>query len=308
MDSRQLTSFRKVAETRNITRAAVELGYSQSAITAQIKALESAVGTQLFERSRDGVRLTVSGERFLPYATRMLKLTEDARRALTSMSLGTLTIGASESITTYRLPEVVECIRHRHPHVRLSLRAFYEGTEKILRSLVRGEIDVALLHSAEAIKARTGETAFQARRLATDDPVLVVAAAHELAGGTAPTMESLAEVDLLVPQADCVYASAFQDEFDEIGQGTVRTLELGTIEGVKKAVTAGLGASVLPRVVVADLIRNDVVRELPWRPRTPLSTYVVWTKSQGDQTLLRSLIGVLEDVAGEWSDRAAQAS
>ncbi len=267
MDHRQLTTFRMVCHTRSITRAAAELGYSQSAVTSQVKSLESVLRVSLFERRRDGVRLTAFGERFLPYAERMLTLADEARTALHADGAlaGTLIIGASESVTTYRLPALVEALHHRHPDIRLALRIFREG--QALRALERAEIDVCLL---SAVDQPAGD--FRLRDLGTDDLVLVAAPGHTVDGGR-----------FLIAQPECLYARILAAE---IGPPAANALQFGTLEGVKKAVAAGLGVALLPRVVVTDLVAGGEAAILPWRAASPARLYAAWTgKHDGSREL-----------------------
>src|SRR5690606_36391536 len=104
VDVRQLETFRKVAQLGSITRAATELRYAQSTVTAQIKALESELNVALVKRSGRGIQLTAAGERFLPYAERILQLVAEARHNLRPAAdpSGTLLIGTMQSITSYR--------------------------------------------------------------------------------------------------------------------------------------------------------------------------------------------------------------
>ncbi len=99
MERRQLIAFRTIARTLSFTKAADILGYAQSSITAQIKRLETALRVPLFERGPGRVRLTAFGERLLPYAERLITLTEEATVAMRAdrSPAGRLTIGAEEA-------------------------------------------------------------------------------------------------------------------------------------------------------------------------------------------------------------------
>jgi DNA-binding transcriptional LysR family regulator len=294
VDSRQLVAFKVVAQTGNMTRAATKLGYSQSAISAQIKSLESLVRASLFERRRDGMRLTTSGRRFMPYATRILKLAEEARSALTHSSdlAGALTIGAGEAITTYLLPDVVESFRHSNPEVRISLRTIHEGPGNILSALADGHIDLALVNSAHRITA-----AFEKKEIVADDVLLVAASHHPLANCGAVTAGTLRDARILTSHRDCVYASLLPADSD--GLAPPEQLELGTIEGVKKAIAAGLGVAVLPRAAVADLIDSGAVTALPWQPAVPVTTYAVWHDGRCEPPLLEAFLATLDRVVSE---------
>ena len=66
MEIRNLVTFARIAEVQNFSKTAEQLGYSQSAVTMQIKQLEGELGAQLFERIGKQVKLTQAGERLLP--------------------------------------------------------------------------------------------------------------------------------------------------------------------------------------------------------------------------------------------------
>ena len=70
----QLETFLKIAETKNFTSAANELGYAQSTVTTQIKQLEDELGCLVFERLGKTIILTPEGERLLSYAEKLLQL------------------------------------------------------------------------------------------------------------------------------------------------------------------------------------------------------------------------------------------
>ena len=79
MDLRLFSTFLRVAELQNFTKAAEQLGYSQATVTVQIHQLEQALGIQLFERIGKRVRMTEHGEQFIPYAIEILKAEQNAK-------------------------------------------------------------------------------------------------------------------------------------------------------------------------------------------------------------------------------------
>jgi DNA-binding transcriptional LysR family regulator len=82
LDLLKLKTFQVVAATKNFTRAAAELGYSQSSVTGHIQALERELGTSLFDRDSKTVMLTEAGRRTLVYANRLLALADEAKAAV----------------------------------------------------------------------------------------------------------------------------------------------------------------------------------------------------------------------------------
>ncbi len=293
MDSRQLIAFQTVARTNSITRAAAQLRYSQSAVTSQIKSLESLVHATLFERKPNGVELTAGGERFLPYANRLLKITEEALAAVAGLGEPSrITIGAGESITTYRLPELVEFLQYTHPDVRLSVRTFHEGPDSILGSLGRAEIDVALLNAM-----CPSDAVYASSMLSREDVVVIAAPDHPLSGRGDLCGADLSRATTLISQPGCVYAMAL---FADIGTTSTAPLQFGTVEAVKKAVCAGLGVAALPRVAVEDLLNLGAVTILSWTITAAVSTYAMWDELEGERSVLRSLLTDLEKVAQGW--------
>ena len=87
-------------------RQANVLGYSQAAVTVQIKQLEDELGTKLFDRMGKGIQLTSSGERFLPYAQQILKANEQARKFMQQDDeiRGTIRIGTTSSMANAYFP------------------------------------------------------------------------------------------------------------------------------------------------------------------------------------------------------------
>ena len=123
MEIRDLTIFVTVAKTGSVTKAAEQLGYVQSNITARIQHLENKLGTPLFHRLPRGVTLTSSGETLLRYAERILNLCHEAEQAVQDSETpsGTLRIGAMETTTATRLPAILAKYHEAFPDVELSL-------------------------------------------------------------------------------------------------------------------------------------------------------------------------------------------
>ncbi len=101
MEIRNIVTFVKATEMQSFTKTAAQLGYSQAAVTVQIKQLEDELGTQLFDRIGRSVKLTHSGEKFMPYALRLLKSVEEAASFMKEDDepSGILRIGASSSFS-----------------------------------------------------------------------------------------------------------------------------------------------------------------------------------------------------------------
>ncbi|MFF7441175.1 LysR substrate-binding domain-containing protein [Streptomyces sp. NPDC008122] len=272
MELRLLATFEKVADVLSFTRAATELGYAQSSVTAQIRSLESSLGVDLFERLGSRIRLTEAGERLLPYARRMTDLAEEARTAVaaTAEPSGPIAVGTMESLTSYRLPPLLEYFHHRYPKVRLTLRpTLGDETRKALR---QGTYDVGFLMEPE-----TEHEGLETEVLAPEPLSLVAPPDHPLVGRTDLTTADLAAAQLLGTEPGCAYRDLFEAELRE---WEPPFMEFGTIEATKRGVAAGLGVALLPRVTVAEELAAGVLAELPREAPFTLFTQLAWRRGK----------------------------
>lgn len=118
MHFQQLTYFVAVAETLHFTRAAEAVHVSQPSLSQQIRALESELGAELFSRARGNIALTDAGEALLPLARRILADAETARhevQELVQLRSGRVRLGATPSLCTGLLPDVLRAFHDRHP-------------------------------------------------------------------------------------------------------------------------------------------------------------------------------------------------
>ncbi|MFI9827050.1 LysR family transcriptional regulator [Streptomyces sp. NPDC051913] len=269
MELRLLVTFEKVATVLSFTRAAAELSYAQSSVTSQIRALEDSLGAQLFDRLGSRIRLTEAGERLLPYARRIIELNEEARAAVTGTEepSGTLAVGTMESLTSYRLPPLLEFFHHRYPKVRLSLRTTLgDETRQALR---QGTYDVGFL-----MEAQTSHPGLESEVLAVEPLALVASPEHALNGRRLTTAD-LSHQSLLATEPGCAYRDLFERELTSLG-GPADFMEFGTIEATKRATAAGLGIALLPEITVAaELAEGSLVR-LGWEPPFTLRTQLAW--------------------------------
>jgi DNA-binding transcriptional LysR family regulator len=138
-----LRVLREVAEAGSFTAAAERLGYTQSAVSRQVAALERQSGSVLVERRREGVRLTPAGATLLGHARVVLDELDAAGRALAGVEPAPVRLGVYVSAGAGLLPEVAAAIARRHPGIALTTR---EGTTPALvRALRAGSLDLAVV-------------------------------------------------------------------------------------------------------------------------------------------------------------------
>ena len=140
--------FKEVAETGNISLAAKNLYISQSAVSQSIKQLETALQARLFARSPRGVSLTWEGQMLYQYVRSALGLGQlvlPCGQQAQQLLLGTLTIGASDTVTSFFLTPYLEAFHRQHPGIRLKIVS--GRSAKVLSMLKSGAVDIAFASS-----------------------------------------------------------------------------------------------------------------------------------------------------------------
>src|SRR2546423_1504757 len=195
VELRHLTALAAIARTNSFVRAARSLGYTQSAISAQIAALERAVGVQLISRARGSrfVHLTAEGEILLAHAAVVTNELERARARLTGRvgdSVAAVRLAAPRSLTPL-LPPLLALLRREAPGVQVLVRELEE--DRGLTSLEHRETHLCLTTVTPLAAAR-----LDGRRVAIDPFVLV---APDLPDAVAATndLDSLAWLPLAAP-------------------------------------------------------------------------------------------------------------
>lgn len=257
MDLKLLATFLEVSNTLNFTKSAARLGYVQSSITAQIKQLEDELGVRLFERIGKTVALTYSGKKLVPYAVQILEMAKNMKAAISVSPepSGTLTIGAAESLTIYRLPELFRQYRVLYPKVDLNLKLL--GCTEFLPSLLNGTIDIAF-----AVGIRN-EASYIKEAVLLPEPVAVLASpTHPLTQKEAILPEDFENQALILTGDGCTYRSSFLGLLNRYNISPRIALETDSIQAIKQAAISGLGICVLPRVAVKDELSSGSLSTL----------------------------------------------
>ncbi|GGL65608.1 LysR family transcriptional regulator [Sporolactobacillus putidus] len=296
MEYKQLMTFHKAAEKLNFTHTAEQLNFAQSSVTAHIKSLEDELGVQLFDRLGKSLALTDAGKKLQIYANQILSLTNEAKKAVMSGKepSGTLVIGATESLCTYRLPPILSSFRHRYPKVRFH---FSPGTSDrdILRQLEKGSLDAAILMDVDLIPSL-----FIIEKLKKEVINVVASPDHPLFRKETVNPADLFEESLLLTEKNCSYRRQFDQDFLSCGLIPEHIFEFASVEAMKQCVMAGLGVAVLPKITVKREIKNGEIRVLPWGG-TPLfvHSHLVWHKDKWLSPALTAFLNLTRETLKE---------
>ena len=177
-----LEVLRSAATLRSFSAAGHALGYSQSAVSRKIAALEDAVGAALFERAPRGVRLTEAGEVLLEHSTTALDELDTARTSIAQIgerTAGGLSVGAIPTLGIALVPRAIARLAVTHPEVHIDL---HEGsTPALVERVGAGTLDLAVV--AERPAGREQDFgALRPERFIVDPMRVAVPASHRLAG------------------------------------------------------------------------------------------------------------------------------
>ncbi|AAZ27915.1 LysR family transcriptional regulator [Colwellia psychrerythraea] len=209
MNTRLLTYFVKLVETKNFTRAAEQLHIAQPALSVAIKKLEQQLDLPLFHRNERKVTLTHEGEVLLVHARLILQQISDANIAMAELKgfeKGEVKLGVPSMLGSYFFPEILMAFKRKYPNLKLTI--IEAGTQSIRQMLLDGELDLGVIHN-EDVPQR-----LETEHLVTSQMVAVVSERHPLASQPYIKFEDFFKEDLVMFKAGYFHRE-FIDEICE---------------------------------------------------------------------------------------------
>lgn len=298
MQIHQLRSFVAVAELRHFTQAATVVGISQPSLSKQIHNLERELNAPLFERARGDITLTAAGEALLPIAQRIIADVEAARREvqeLVGLRRGRVRLGATPSLCASVVPRVLRHYRDRYPGIELHIEE--GGSQDLVRNLVRGELDLALV----VVPEQGADPALHTEPLLREH--LVVASVEPLAATTSAGELHLTDLHnhpLVMFRTGYDLRDATLEACRRAGFTPTFAVEGGEMDAVLGLVEAGLGVALVPSVVIAGrprlhatpLVRPGVQRTIALAQRREI------VPSHAAQAMRETIFAYLREAAG----------
>ncbi|KUF14978.1 MULTISPECIES: LysR family transcriptional regulator [Streptomyces] len=273
-DSRHIRSFHEVVRTGSYSAAARSLGYTQPAITQQMKALERSVGTVLFTRVGRRMRLTEAGEALSRHAGVILGNIDAAQQqmnAITRLRTGRVRLCAFPSATATLIPEALARLARAHRGIRVELQE-YEPPESLQR-LVHGDADVTLAFTYPGLREEVPDEVVEVP-LMEDQLTVLMPTRHPMARRRSVRLAHLSEERWI---AGCLRCRAnFLHECAE--QGFAPDIAFTTDDNlvIQSLVSEGLGIAMMPGLVLNFLCHRSVTgRPLDPASRRQVSAYVL---------------------------------
>jgi len=269
MDINHLEVFLAVAQERSFSRAAESLHRTQPAVSQAIRRLESELGESLFDRSSKDGTLTAAGRVLLDFSQQMLNLRHHAQsaiRELRDLQRGKLSLGANEYTVNSLLP-LIPVFRARHPHIKIEIK-------RSLASRIPGEIigrDVEI----GVISFKPNDTALKSLSVGIDELALVVSPNHPLAQKQIISVRELGAESFIAHNVPSPYREKVIKTFAQARTPLNISMEMPTLESIKRLVEQGLGIALIPRLsaqieIDRKQLAGLVVREMKFERRLHL--------------------------------------
>ena len=248
--------FKEVAEAGNISVAAKNLYISQSAVSQSVKQLETALQARLFARSPRGVSLTWEGQMLYQYvrsALGLLATGEDKLSQAQQLLLGTLTIGASDTVTSFFLTPFLETFHRQHPGIRLKIVS--GRSAKVLSMLKSGAVDIAFASSPSDSSLTTWSC------FATHS-IFVAGGGYGCDFDHVYTRQEIADFPLILLERKASSRVFLEQYFLQSGITLTPEIELSSRSLLVSLAKIGLGVAGVTREFVQDALDSGEIRQL----------------------------------------------
>jgi len=292
IELRHFLALEAVAREGSFGKAAASLGYTQSAVSQQIAALERIVGQRLVERpgGPKPVSLTEAGRLLLTHADAIAARVAAAQADLDALGkgeAGALSVGVFQSVGQRILPELMRRYLGGWPEVEVTLTESADD-EELLALVERGELDLTFADLPVV------EGPFEWVELLRDPYVLVVAADSPLADRErSPSLREIAELDL-ISHKHCRTVKRLEPMFGRPLDFVFRSDHNQTVQAL---VAAGVGSALVPRLTMDPEDQTTVMIELPKLP--PRVIALAWHRDRYRTPAAHAFVETAQEVSAE---------
>ena len=246
MEFREITTFLQVAQHQSFSKAARQLGYSQAAVTIQIKQLENELGVHLFDRIGKQISLTHQGQVFYQYAISIQKDLAQARQAVSDSSElnGKLCLGTIESICASIFPELLSEYHRLYPEVTISIVT--DSPDVLLERMNENAIDIVYL-----LDRRIYDNRWHKTLEIPEENIFVASPGHELEQADRELeLDEVLQFPFLLTEKDASYRHMLEQYLAASDRSIRPFLEIGSTEFIIHMLLKNTGISFLPEFTI----------------------------------------------------------
>jgi DNA-binding transcriptional LysR family regulator len=242
-------------------------------VSQAIRRLEAELGEPLFDRSSKDGTLTAAGRVLLEFAQQMLNLRKTAHsaiRELKDLDRGKLTLSANEYTVMYLLP-VLPVFRSRHPHIKVEIKRSLAS--RIASEVLGRGVEIGI------VSFKPGEGGIASIPVITDELALIVAPNHPLAGKETVSVRELGAESFIAHNVPSPYRDRVVRTFEKYKTPLNISLEMPTLEAIKRLVEKEMGVALVPRLTAqVEIARKQVVALTVREMRLERRLYLVYRK------------------------------
>jgi DNA-binding transcriptional LysR family regulator len=269
MDWQQFLYFKRLSEVQNISRAADELGLTQSALSRSISKLEEELGVPLFERKSRGVILNPYGKSFLVHVNRVLQEIIIAKQELMDMIdplNGTISLAFIPTLGVNFVPDIIGEFREKFPNINFQLTQ--DRTKKIISQLDFAEIDLGFCAPNEEVEN------ISTIPVVNEELFLIVPKNHTLSQQKHVNLEEVANEPFVIYKHESVLREVIDRLCHDAGFKPIIAFEGVEDTTIAGLVAANFGIALIPYLPGLDLSKVSILRIC--EPKCRRLIYMAW--------------------------------
>jgi DNA-binding transcriptional LysR family regulator len=302
MEIRQMQYFLCLAELRSVTRAARQLNIVQPALSMQIAKLEAELGQRLFDRSVQGMTLTIAGESLLRHASTIVRDVEYAKQEIAQLGgriSGRVSVGLITSVAQSTMASSSATAAERYPDVRLSVCEGY--TETLIDWVSSGQLDLAL------INVPRGRLSVPVHHIMDEEMVFACRKSGPIKPLGRLRFRDIANFDLVLPSRRHGLRMVLDDHAAAAGIELKPRLELDTLPALSNVIATTNLVTVLPTIALQRSLENGTVRAHRLsEPRIVRSIAWVHHPRRAVSGAARAVIDIISEDLAEAATAASQ--
>jgi len=275
----QLEALVFLVEERSFSEAAKKMLLSQPSMSKHIRNLETFTNCRLINRTKTGISLTEEGSILYGYAKKILKIRDEAREKIVSLSdkvSGHVFIATSTIPSTYILPSVLTGLKKRHPDIQVHILS--SDSDDVVDMVLGGQAEIGFIGREIHDRRLNSEPVWD------DELILTARKGHRMEGGRPADIQDILEEPFILREKGSGTRSVFEHylsahDLPPLSRFSI-ACELGSSEAVKEAVIAGLGVSVISIHAVKRELEQGLVVRIPLKTPRILRSFSIVTRKQ----------------------------
>lgn len=252
---RHLKIFVTVCDCNNVTAAAEKLYLAQPSVSLAISELEKYYGIKLFDRISRKLYITEPGKQLLTYATHIVSLFDDMEQEMKDWdSSGMLRIGSSITIGNYLLPRYVQMFQKQHPNIKIQVTI--DNSEEIEGKVSSNSLDFALIEGV------INNSQLIYNTFMDEELVLICGINHPLSNSQEIEIGKLRAYEFILREKGSGGRELFDSTMMLYGMEIKPIWESVSTQAIIKAVSLGLGLSVLPYLLVKNDLNSGNIKQV----------------------------------------------